>query len=432
MADFASTSENDASPGTVPPELSGFDRIFPLLKVLGNVHSATTFYERMLILLTLARWEGGEPPTANDLARRTSLSLEALSWSLQKLRAAGWLGGDDRRYTLTPHGRILMFMLRIVAQPWEEGDTSAVVAQMYAAASSEDVGLGPSLLFDTVVSTIEERVRQLIGILALDTTEAVGQRLKESARDVRMAQRALELRKDGTIGDEDFTQIHRMHTAVSQLSEVSGKLDSRYLQLLARDLLAQGQVSIGDITNWMLEATEDERASILWPHLQLPIIGAWGVPEQVIFAAAADVAGRPERPVFRQVPPARPMDIGAPHLPRHPTRDRALLQTQLRQHLQQQPVPLAIREWVNQPSWPEAIAHLVAMVDPQLSEDATPIFLHPDSRGRLESLDDGPVAAITSGVLSLESQHDQRASDRDLPGSADAPSPSSVPLSRSE
>jgi len=254
----------------VPPELRGFERLYGLLAGLTSSRSEQSFYERLQVLLLLARWQGG-PPTLREIGRQLPIPLEALSSHLQRLRAANWLTDDERYYQLTTHARILAFVLQIVAQPWQESDSVAVVTQLYAAASSQELELGPALLFQEVVSTLEESIRRLQQVLTVEQTSLVQEQHQESRRNVRMAEMALELRERGAV-DHDFVAAARMHYAISTLSDLSGQLEQRHLSLLERDLLSSGQITLGDIQAWAQDTDDGLVASCISPFLQMTFL----------------------------------------------------------------------------------------------------------------------------------------------------------------
>jgi len=91
------------SPSPIAVDLSGFATFYALLRALAAVQGEATFYERLEVLLQLARWTDA-PPTALELARALGKPADTLSGALSALRVAGWLvsGVDDQRYALTP------------------------------------------------------------------------------------------------------------------------------------------------------------------------------------------------------------------------------------------------------------------------------------------------------------------------------------------
>ncbi|GHO88582.1 hypothetical protein KSZ_65880 [Dictyobacter formicarum] len=50
----------------------------------------------------------------------------------------------------------MIFVLRLIAQPWQEHDSVAVITQLYAAAASEELGLGPERFFEDVVAAMKQ------------------------------------------------------------------------------------------------------------------------------------------------------------------------------------------------------------------------------------------------------------------------------------
>jgi len=99
-------------------DLTGFAQFYPLLRVL-TATEESSFYERLQLLLALAQWPG-EPPTLAEVARPFATPVEKIAQTLSLLRRAGWLvsGIDDRRYSLSAPGRILITLLQMLAQPW--------------------------------------------------------------------------------------------------------------------------------------------------------------------------------------------------------------------------------------------------------------------------------------------------------------------------
>ncbi|MBK8129469.1 MAG: hypothetical protein IPK53_11425 [bacterium] len=158
---------------------------------------------------------------------------------------------DDRRYSLSIHGRMLITLLQLLAQPWQEGDVTAFAAHLYEAADS--LGVRQDLLnaqFELVLTTLEERARQLETMLESEDTQLVRARLGQSEQDVKIARKALELRQQKAVPAEAYEAVQRLHTAISNLSNLAARLNQRYQKLLARDLLAQGGVTLGDILAW--------------------------------------------------------------------------------------------------------------------------------------------------------------------------------------
>src|SRR6266566_2079218 len=68
----------------VPPELRGFERLYGLLAGLTSSRSEQSFYERLQVLLLLARWQGG-PPTLREIGRQLPIPLEESIRRLQQV-----------------------------------------------------------------------------------------------------------------------------------------------------------------------------------------------------------------------------------------------------------------------------------------------------------------------------------------------------------
>ena len=94
----------------VPEDVRGFERLFPLLRGLVAGTDETYSFERLRLLLLLARWSGA-PPTIREMCRHLHLPLERLSSHVQRLRATHWLTNEERSYQLSTHGRLLIFVL---------------------------------------------------------------------------------------------------------------------------------------------------------------------------------------------------------------------------------------------------------------------------------------------------------------------------------
>ena len=149
--------------------------------------------------------------------------------------------------------------MRLIAQPWQERDSVAVIIQLYAAAVSEELGLGPEHFFEDVVAAMEASSRRLRRVVSTERTSLANQYHEESLRNVCMADMALELRQQG-VAAHDFDIVARMHHSISALSALSGQLEQQYLTLLERDLLTSGQVTLGDIQIWVAQANTSEDA----------------------------------------------------------------------------------------------------------------------------------------------------------------------------
>ena len=382
-------------------DLTGFARFYPLLRVLTATEEGS-FYERLQLLLTLAQWPG-EPPTLAEVARPFATPAEKIAQTLSLLRRAGWLvsGVDDRRYSLSAPGRMLITLLQLLAQPWQEGDVTAFAAHLYEAADS--LGMRQDLLhaqFELVLTTLEERARQLETILESEDAQLVRARLGQSEQDVKIARKALELRQQKAVAAEAYEAVQRLHTAISRLSNLAARLNQRYQKLLARDLLAQGGVTLGDILAWAREAEEDEIATTLCPFLLLPYLPLWSLPEMAMLDASVEIDGRPPTSYHAPVPQPQPI----PELP--PTVDldeikQLLYQKQalLRYRLEEQD-PLPLPQWVDEADWQTAVVHFAAALDPALMEMETAVYLHLDEQGALET-DVAVIQAISKGLLSL-------------------------------
>lgn len=395
------TSEDDTR--AFAENLDGFERFYPLLRVLVATQEEKTFYYRLHLLLTLARWTG-DPPTVTTLARTLDLEEETLSQTLGLLRRAGWLvsGVDDFRYTLTPHGRILIVLMQLLAQPWEDDDVTAFAAQLYEAAEGLDIQ--QDLLaaqFDIVLSTLEDRVRQTERAYGSENTDVVRSRLQGSTRDVKIAKKALQLRQQGAVGSDDYNQIQRVHTAISQLSAASAQLNTRYQKLVARDLLAQGGVTFGDILAWARDAELDELAGVMEPHVQLPYRALWSASESVIVDAGLEVAGQTVTQRSTRVPEPAPL-ADPPSTARLDDVKQRMYRTQeeLRRRLREtDPLPLA--QWVDESDWGDAVVHFLAALDPELARSEDPVYVELHSRGELDC-NVAHVEAVTAGSATRE------------------------------
>lgn len=401
MTQLSLVPPTSASVSLQAADLTGFAQFYPLLRVL-TVTEEGNFYERLQLLLTLAQWPG-EPPTLAEVARPFSTPTEKIAQTLSLLRRAGWLvsGMDDRRYNLSAPGRMLITLLQLLAQPWQEGDVTAFAAHLYEAADS--LGVRQDLLnaqFELVQTTLEERARQLETILESEDTQLVRTRLGQSAQDVKIARKALELRQQKAVAAEAYEAVQRLHTAISRLSNLAARLNQRYQKLLARDLLAQGGVTLGDILTWAREADENDIAAALNPFLLLPYLPLWSLPEMALLDASVEIDGRLPTPYHVPVPQPQPI----PELP--PTVDldeikQLLYQKQalLRQRLHEQD-PLPLPQWVDEMDWQTAVVHFAAALDPALMEMETAVYLHLDEQGALET-DVAIIQAISKGLLSL-------------------------------
>ena len=197
--------EEDTSLDEVSAAVRDFEHLYSLLRSLIVVQNISSFYERIEILLLLAQW-AGEPLTMREMSRHITLPLDQLSTHVSRLRSGGWLRNEDRFYSLTTSGRLLIFVLRLIAQPWQDTDTVAVIAQLYNAASSQELGLGPEQFFEEVVAAIEASLRRLRRATSAERTSLIGQYHEEATRNVRMADMALTLRQQSVI-DRDFDLV---------------------------------------------------------------------------------------------------------------------------------------------------------------------------------------------------------------------------------
>ena len=385
-------------------DLAGFETYYSLLRALVSVQDESTFYERLHVLLTLSRWQE-DPPAVHTLARGLGVSPEALSPTLNVLRAAGWLreNEDERHYVLSDQGRILIIFLQLLAQPWQEGDVSSIATHLYGAA--EELGLRRDLLsaqFETVLSTLEERARKIESALNAEDTRIVSDRLRESKRDVQIARKALELRQRGATAPDDYAQSQRMHQALSKISEYTARLDVRYQKLLARDLLAQGLVTLGDIHEWARQASLEELAESILPFLQFPFLSIWSTPDYAMIDSALALAGslgravktRPPHPVpLESLPPPTALDEIKQRLHRK--------QKELRIYLHEiDPLPLS--DWVDQEGWDEAVIRFISSLDSELHQSSAPVYLQLDQEGKLDLNLKHAAESVTVGRLSLE------------------------------
>ena len=94
----------------VPEDIRGFERLFPLLRGLVAGTDESYSFERLRLLLLLARWSG-TPPTIREMCRHLHLPLARLSSHVQRWRATHWLTNEERSYQLSTHGRLLIFVL---------------------------------------------------------------------------------------------------------------------------------------------------------------------------------------------------------------------------------------------------------------------------------------------------------------------------------
>jgi hypothetical protein len=383
----------------IPALLQGFDQLYPLLRCLASSQDMASFYERIQILMLLARWTG-EPLTLREMHRVLPFPIERLSHHLSRLRASEWLTSEDRTYTLTMRGRLLIFVLRLIAQPWQERDSVAVITQLYAAASSEELGLGSERLFEEVVAAIEASLRRLRRAVSAERTSLVSQYHEESLRNARMADMALELRQQGVAAD-DFDHVARMHHAISALSVLSGQLEQQHLTLLERDLLTSGQVTLGDVQTWAAQADDAACAAMIAPHLEGTIPQPWYLHEGALIAAEAEVSRRAGTRAYREAPLPqhfRPLD-------KHVVMDTrqqhlSTLQGHLRQRVLFNAEDLPLAEWVQQDEWRDALAHLIAALDPLLRIGKEPIYLHLHHQGQLVTLEEGAAQQVSDGILS--------------------------------
>jgi hypothetical protein len=388
---------------TIPDMVRGFERLYPLLNSLTNVREEQSFFERIQIILLLLEWKGA-PAVARDIERQSKIPTELLARHLSVLRSGGWLTDDDRYYKLKSSARMLAFILKIIAQPWEENDAAAVITQLYAAASSQELGLGAALLFADVVSTIEDSVSRLKNALSLDQTAAVLAHLKESTRNKRMADKALEIREQGTV-DEDYAAVQRMHVAISALSVISGELEKHYTTLLERDLLTSGQVTLGDIKEWAAQTGDEDCAEVIMPFVHYTVPQPWFIPEGRLVSAEAEIAGRERPPDYSLPPRPEPFKTGQPTMFIDQQRQEVYrLQGQLRQLLRHQEAIL-LEDWVNQDEWHSSLLHMVVALDPHLQSGDEPIVLELDKDGKFAHPESGSVGRISEGTLRLGDSH---------------------------
>jgi hypothetical protein len=310
-------------------------------------------------------------------------------------------GQDDQRYVLTPHGRLLLVLLQMLAQPWQEGDVTAVAAQLYEA--GEGLELRRDLLsaqYESLLSALEEQVRQIESTQEAEDTTLVASRLAESRRNVKIAHKALELRQKGAVTPDDYDQVQRMHGAISRLSITSPRLEARYKKLLMRDLLAQGLVTLGDIMVWAREAELEELATSIRPYMKLPYLPLWATPEAALLDAGVELSGKTAK--ARRHHPPEPVPITS--LPATAELDeiKQLVyrkQAELRSRLQTQD-PLALSEWVAQAEWTLAVTHFAAALDPQLRQTEPSVYLNLNEEGQLESQVNEVIDQVTLGELS--------------------------------
>lgn len=213
------------------------------------------------------------------------------------------------------------------------------------------------------------------------------------------------MRQQGAVSPDDHAQAQRMHDLLSTLLNLSGKLDVRYQELVTRDLLAEGGVTLGDIMEWARGATDAEMAETILPFMRHPYLPIWSLPERAMIDGVQTLLGQvmrrrrttlPKPAPFAPEPPAA--DISA--IKQRIYRFQDLLQTHLGEN---DPLPLV--EWVDQDTWDEAVVHFVAALDRALTRLPEPIYLHFDEGGKLQRPDDRPVQAVTAGTLSHSDGH---------------------------
>jgi hypothetical protein len=277
---------------------------------------------------------------------------------------------------------------------------------LYAASSSQELGLGPEYFFEEVVTAIEESLRRLRRAANAERTPLVGQFHEESSRNLRMADTALTLRQQG-VADHDFAAVSRMHQALSALTALSGQLEQLHLSLLERDLLTSGQVTLGDIQTWASQTTDFSCASMIAPYVQGTIPQPWFLSEGKLVAAQQDIAGRQGTLTYQKTPPAQRFRTlaaqGVADLHYHHLH---ALQGQLRQLLHDAREDLSLSEWVNHLEWCEALLHMIAALDPLLRRGNEPVFLQVNPSGQLVTLEEGAAQQVSEGSLSLkESSH---------------------------
>ena len=382
-------------------ELQDFAQLYNLLRALAAVQEEASFYERLHLLLLLARWTEA-PLTLREIGRQVALPIERLSVHLARLRSTGWLTDEDRVYTLSTHGRLLIFVLRLIAQPWGEKDSVPVLTQLYQAASSQELALGPEEpFFEYVVAAIEESLRRLRRSITAEQTTILGQYHQESMRNVLMADTALSLRQAGT-GTENDDLIERMHHAISALLTLSGQLEVRHLTLVERDLLTSGQVALGDVQSWAAHSDDYACAAIIASLVEHPIPQPSYIRSGKLLAAEAEVNNQPIAPVYRAVPTPQAFhskDTNSVDTGHHPF---AHLHARMRQRVGQGTPELSLAEWVNHPEWYTAVAHLLATLDSTLQDGNPPIYLHLSPNGTLTTLEQGAVLQVSDGIFSTK------------------------------
>jgi hypothetical protein len=217
------------------------------------------------------------------------------------------------------------------------------------------------------LATVEDRARILEHTVELEDTSAVRQALRESRRDTTVAQRALDLRRKGAVGDDEFRQIQRLHRTISRIAQATALLDKRFQRLLSRDLLARDLVTLGDVLTWAQGATVSEMAGALIPHLRIPFRALWSTPEEEILDSGVELAGRTLEPRGGHAPKPVPVP-------------RLSIDAQLDEALEE--------------------VHFLAAVQPDLAGGSDPVYLTLDKHGHLETGLKGGAAAVTAGQLS--------------------------------
>jgi DNA-binding transcriptional ArsR family regulator len=378
---------------------NGFENLYPLLQTLTSGRADQSFFERITILMQLA--ELSTLITARELARQLNIPASTVSHHLSQLRDGGWfVEGDEKRYLLTPYARICLFALRIVAQPWDEALSSAVVTQLYEAAAATELGLGNDFQFSLVVSTMENSLERLQHALRLETSEVVKKRLLEAQITLPQAKRALELREQGVSNisnAEDYRQMDRVHRVISGLQTIMSRLETHYLQLLKRELLASGQVTLGDIKSWSREAGDEDRSSAIYPFMRVSAAPYIGIATARLPQSEQEISGRIHTKSLTKLPV--PIDYETGPQTRIADEHLQLLITrvlELREKIDEEN-EINFGDWIQHDNWQEAAIRWIAALSPFLSRHGLILNLMPTAE--LISRNDGAVSLVSDGNI---------------------------------
>jgi hypothetical protein len=391
------------SRATDAQEIAGFSEYYPLLYGLVGGQGEDVFHIRLRLLLLLARWHGSAP-TSLEMARELGLSAADLTYQLGVLRSSGWLteGESIRRYTLTMRGRILIGFLQFVAQPWTSHDLTGVSALQYEMA--DRLGMRPDLVraqFETTLSVLEERIHEIDSARASENTEAVGNLVRSSKHDVKIARDALKQYERSNGALRAYGHAQRMHAAISRLSRGTAEISSHYKDLVTRDLLSEGMVTLGDMLDWLRSANLAEVADALHDHLWLPFESIWAVQEAAILDSGLALANQLAPLIHGSLPDPVAFAAYDPT----PVNESARGKIEAAQRLLRERLALApeqrLADWVDEPTWDAAVLHFEAVLDPLLSEAVVPVVMTMDPDGHLDDGLSGVVALVSAAMLRL-------------------------------